>query len=291
MKFNLSKSAPLLLVYAILCSLPYCNGDKEDSYYATPSRSDFDIDQVDDTLYVAVYPSVVLRQGPETDTPVDATVRFGERVYLNRDRYSYHISEEILGLRGRWLPVTFDGESGWIFSPLLRESGSDDCYISEGGQLTKKSCSDMMEQKLQCLRFDSDKFPEDFSGACTHFSFFHMEAPENTADCGTAYTGVLAPDGTIKRHFQVHNGYNGSWTKEEDSLVLTIEFWQESCYEGCLFGNSPDECKERCKEESPEKWKEQRIFRITQPQVGLPEVQYGETTKRICFTQYWVWEP
>ncbi len=250
------------------------------------------IQELNSTLYVAVYPGVVLRKAPETASQALSSIHFGERVSLDKERLKATPSEqEILGLRGYWLPVTFNEIVGWVFFPLVREANSDDCYISEGGQLSEKSCSQMEQEKMQCLTFDPEKFPENFDGGCTSFGFYQMESPDEIADCGTPYTGVLSPDGGIKRIFQVHDGFNGTWTKEENALLLTIEFWQQSCYEGCRYGNSHEECTERCKDQSPDKWKEKRTYRVTQPQVGLPEVQYEDTTKRICFTQYWVWKP
>ena len=286
MKLQTLNPGKMLFATILLCNLIHCNDNKTNDMHEPAAKPDFSIHDMDSTLLVAVYPSAILRQGPEITTPVDAKLQFGERVTLDTERYR-RVETEVLGLKGRWLPVTYKGESGWIFSALLRESNSDVCYISEAGKLTQESCSTMEKQKLHCLRFDSKIFPDDFQGACTYLSFFHMEEPEHSGDCSTAYAGVLAPDGSIERNFQVHNGYNGTWHRDGDALILTIEFWQESCYEGCRYGGEHKECENRCKDEPAEKWKEERTFRVTQPEVGLPEIQQGDKTMRICFTPYW----
>lgn len=275
-----------LVISGLFCSQE--PNTPEDPIDAIPSTTDISSD-----LFVSVYPQVITRQEPSVRSQPLMKLPLDTRLTVDSTRSIPKKLDTLLGTQGYWIPIkladySYERPAGWIFSPLVQPVGSSECSEAQNGDLQPVSCYELINDKgLNCARFNSDSFPENFNGGCmnVHPLRLHEEVSPPT-NCGLGALTLLSADGKVRRNFQQHAGFNGEWKKESSHIVINVGFWSEGCIESCLYSQTLAECETECKDVPPPEVPDPVTFELHVDESGFPFLRDTKgNTRKVCIRE------
>jgi hypothetical protein len=163
--------------------------------------------------WIAVVPSVLMREGPGLKHEVLEVVRISTKVALINE--SSGPDQEILGVKGKWCNVKTKIHTGWIFCPLMKFSESLPDFVVLNGKLLSKESKEYFE----LAGLNKCKIPEEgfknFSGGC-------LQGP-----CHECFGEALKPDGTVAFYDQTVGGCRefgkGKWNAKDGTIQVSFQ--------------------------------------------------------------------